>query len=185
MFCQIFFWWIPVYSPCGFEVYYQELIVWFLFYQESIVCVFFRLLRHQLISEPWLTLVWWLTGETITTTTMMAVTISTTQSSLRLSSLIFVMKINNFMIQPSRLWTRFKKRLPPCLTEILIAMTKSSVITELMALSIVVQTRTGNKTTMKKTVKMRSMQRESLEIIMVLRGIMAEITRSRGTIEWK
>ena len=113
---------------------------------------------------------------------MMAVTTSTTQSSLGLSSLIFVMKINNFVIQPSRLWTRFKKRLSPCLTETLIAVMKSDVITERVALPIVVQTRIGSKTTMKKTVKMRSMQRESLEIIVVPRGIMAEIIRSRGTI---
>ena len=36
----------------GFEVYYQKLIVWFLFYQKSILCAFFRLLRHwQLRSE--------------------------------------------------------------------------------------------------------------------------------------
>ena len=113
---------------------------------------------------------------------MTAVTTSTTQSSLGMSSLIFVMKINNFVIQPSRFWTRFKKRLPPCLTETVIAMTKCDVITEHLALPIVAQTGTSSKTTMKKTVKMRSMQRESLEIIMFPRGIMAEIIRSRGTI---
>ena len=96
--------------------------------------------------------------------------------------MIFMMKINNFMIQPSRLWNRFKKHLPPCLTETLIAMTKSDVITEHVALPIVLQTGTGNKTTMKKTVKMRSMQRESLEIIVVPRGIMVEIIRNKGTI---
>ena len=103
----------------------------------------------------------------MTTTTMTMVTTSTTQSSLGLSSLIFVMKINNFVIQPNRLWTRFKQRLPPCLIKTLIAMTKSDVITERVALPIGVQIGTGSKTTMKKTVKMRSMQRESLEIIMV------------------
>ena len=96
--------------------------------------------------------------------------------------MIFVMKINNFVIQPNRLWTRFKKRLPPCLTETLTAMTKSDMLTERVALPIVIQTGTGSKTTMKKTVKMRSMQRKSLGIIVVLRGIMAEIIRSRGTI---
>ena len=96
--------------------------------------------------------------------------------------MIFVMKINNFMIQPSRLWTRFKQCLPPCLIETLIAMMKSDVITERVALPIVVQTGTGSKTTMRKTMKMRSMQRESLEIIVVSRGIMAEIIRSRRTI---
>ena len=132
---------------------------------------FFRLPQHQLVSR-------WLTGKAVTTTTTTAVTTSTTQSSIRLSSLIFVMKINNFVIQPSRLWTRFKKRLPPCLIETLIAMTKSDVITERVALPIVVQTETGSKTTMRKTMKMRSMQRESLEIIVVRRGIMAEIIRS-------
>ena len=92
------------------------------------------------------------------------------------------MKINNFVIQPSRLWTRFKQRLPPCLIETLIAMTKSNVITKRVALPIMVQTGTGSKITMRKTVKMRSMQRESLEIIVVLQWIMAEIIRSRGTI---
>ena len=61
-------------------------------------------------------------------------------------------------------------------------MTKSDVITEHVALPIVLQTGTGNKTTMKKTVKMRSMQRESLEIIVVPRGIMVEIIRNKGTI---
>ena len=37
-------------TPCGFEVYYQELTVQFLFHQESIVCAFFRLLRHQFLT---------------------------------------------------------------------------------------------------------------------------------------
>ena len=92
------------------------------------------------------------------------------------------MKINSFVIQPNRLYTRFKKRLPPCLSETLIMMTKSNVTTECVALPIMAQTGTGSKTTMKKTVKTRSMQRESLEIIMLPRGIMAEIIRSRGTI---
>ena len=118
----------------------------------------------------------------VTTTTMTAMTTSTTQSSLGLSSLIFVMKINNFMIQPSRLWTRFKQRLLPCLIETLIAMMKSDVITKRVALPIVVQTGTGSKTTMKKTMKMRSMQRESLEFIVVPRGIVYEIIKSKGTI---
>ena len=113
---------------------------------------------------------------------MTAVTTSTTQSSPGLSSLIFVMKINNFVIQPSRLWTRFKKRLPPCLTETLIVMTKSDMITKCVAFPIVVQIGTGSKTTTKKTMKTRSMRRESLEIIVVPRGIMAEIIKSRGTI---
>ena len=48
----------------------------------------------------------------MTTKTMTVVTTSTTQSSLGLSSLIFVMKINSFVIQPNKLWTRFKKCLP-------------------------------------------------------------------------
>ena len=87
-----------------------------------------------------------------------------------------------FVIQSSRLWTRFKKRLPPYLIETLIVMTKSDVIIECVALPIVVQIGTGSKTTTKKTVKTRSMQRESLEIIVVSRGIMVEIIRSRGTI---
>ena len=78
------------------------------------------------------------------------------------------MKINNFVIQPSRLWTKFKQRLPPCLIETLIEMMKSDVITERVALPIMVQTGTGSKTTTRKTVKMRSMQKESLEIIVVL-----------------
>ena len=34
-------------NPHGFEIYYQKLIVQFLFHQETIVCSFFRLLRHQ------------------------------------------------------------------------------------------------------------------------------------------
>ena len=105
----------------------------------------------------------------VITITMTAVTTSTTQSSLGLSSLIFVMKINSSVIQPNRPWTKFKKRLPPCLTETLITMKKSDVITKRVALPIVVQTGTCSKTTMKKTVKMRSMQRESLEIIVVPR----------------
>ena len=113
----------------------------------------------------------------------MVMTASMTQSSLGLSSLIFVMKINSFMIQPNRFWTRFKKSLPPCLTETVIAMTKSDVITERVALPIVAQTGTGNKTTMRKTMKTRSTQRESLGIIVVLRGIMAKIIKSGGTIE--
>ena len=56
------------------------------------------------------------------------------------------------------------------------------MITEHVALPIVVQTETGSKTTMKKTVKLRSMQRESWEIIVVPRGIMAEIIKSIGII---
>ena len=73
--------------------------------------------------------------------------------------------------------------MPPCLIETLIAMTKSDVITERVVLPIVVQTGIGRKTTTRKIVKMRSMQRESLEIIVGPRGIMAEIIRSRETIE--
>ena len=118
----------------------------------------------------------------VTTTTIMAMRMSTTQSSLGLSSLIFTLIINSFMIQPNRLWTKFKKLLPPYLIEILIMMMKSDVIIEHVALPIVVQTGTGSKTTTKKTVKTRSIQRESLEIITVLRGIMAEIIKSRGII---
>ena len=59
---------------------------------------------------------------------------------------------------------------------------KSDVIIEHVALPIVVQTETGSKTTMKKTMKLRSMQRESWEIIVVPRGIMAEIIKSIGII---
>ena len=66
-------------------------------------------------------------------------------------------EINNFVIQPSKLWTRFKQRFPPCLIETLIAITKSDMITERVALPIVVQIGTGSKTTMRKIVKMRSM----------------------------
>ena len=101
----------------------------------------------------------------------------------RAGSLIFVMKINSFVIQPNRLWTKFKKRLPPYLIETLIVMMKSDMITKRVALPITVQIRTGSKTTTKRTVSMRSMQRESLGIIVVLRGIMAEIIKSRWTIE--
>jgi len=151
--------------------------------KESIVCAFFRPPRHQLVSEPWLTLVWWLTGEMVTTTTMTAVITSTTQSSLGLSSLIFI--INSFMIQPNRPWTRFKNCLPPCLTETLIVMTKSDMITERMALPITVQIGIGSKTTMKRIMRMKSMQKESLGIVVVLQGIMVEINRSRRTIGWK
>ena len=118
----------------------------------------------------------------MTTTTMTVVTTSTTQSSLGLSSLIFVMKINNFMIQPNRLWTKFKKRLPPYLTKTLIGMTKSDMITKHMALPIAVQIGTGSKTTTKRTVRTRSTHKKSLGFIVVLRGIMVEIIRSRGTI---
>ena len=82
--------------------------------------------------------------------------------------MIFMMKNNSFMIQPSKLWTKFKKHLPPFLTETLIMMTKSNMIIECVALSIMVQTETGSKTRMKRTVRMRSMQRESLGIIMIL-----------------
>ena len=96
--------------------------------------------------------------------------------------MIFVMKINSFVIQPSRLLTRFKKSLSPSLTETLIVMTKSNVIIGCVALPIVVQTRIGSKTTTKGIVTRRSMQKESLGIIVVLRGIMAEIIRSKGTI---
>ena len=39
-------------TPRGFEVYYQKLTVQFLFHQESIMCAFFRLPQHQLVSEP-------------------------------------------------------------------------------------------------------------------------------------
>ena len=96
--------------------------------------------------------------------------------------MIFMMRINSFMIQPNRLWIRFKKRLPPYLTKTLIVMTKSDMITECVAFFIAVQIGTASKTTTKKTVRMRSMQRESLEIIVVLRGIMDEIIRSSRTI---
>ena len=81
-------------------------------------------------------------GLMVTTTTLTVVTMSTTQSSLGLSSLIFVMKIN--VIQPNRIWTRFKKCLPPYLTETLIMITKSGVITEHMALPIAIQIETGS-----------------------------------------
>ena len=36
-------------TPCGLEVYYQKLTVQFLFHQDSIVCAFFKFLRHQLV----------------------------------------------------------------------------------------------------------------------------------------
>ena len=118
----------------------------------------------------------------VTTTTMTVVITLTTQSSLGLSSLIFVMKINSFMIQHNRPWTRFKNHLPPYLTETLIMMTKSDMIIERVALPITVQIKIGSKTTTKRTVRTRSTQREFLGIIVVLRGIMAEIIRSRRTI---
>ena len=124
-------------------------------------------------------------GEMVITITMTAVTTSTTQSSLGLSSLIFVMKINSSVIQPNRPWTKFKKRLPPCLIKTLIVMTKSNVITERMALPITVQIGIGNKTTIKRIVRTMSMLKESLGIIVVLRGITTEIIRSRRTIGWK
>ena len=82
--------------------------------------------------------------------------------------MIFTLIINSFMIQPNRLWTRFKKRLPPYLTETLIMMTKSDVITDRMTLPIAVQIEIGNKTTMKRIVRTRSMQKDSLGIIVVL-----------------
>ena len=96
--------------------------------------------------------------------------------------MIFLMKINSFVIQPNILYTKFKKCLPPCLIETLIMMTKSNVIIEHMALPIAVQIRVGSKTTTKRTVRTRSMQKESFGIIVVLRGIIAKIIRSRGTI---
>ena len=37
-------------TPRGFEVYYQKLTVQFLSHRESIVCAFFRLLRHQALT---------------------------------------------------------------------------------------------------------------------------------------
>ena len=61
-------------------------------------------------------------------------------------------------------------------------MTKSDVITKRVALPIMVQTETSSKTTTKRIVRMRSMQKESLGIIVVLRGIMAKIIKSGGTI---
>jgi len=61
-------------------------------------------------------------------------------------------------------------------------MTKSDVITKHVALPIVVKTGIGSKITTKRIVRTRSMQKVSLGIIVVLRGIMAEIIRSRGTI---
>ena len=64
------------------------------------------------------------------------------------------------------------------MTNTVIAMTKSDVITKCVALPIVVQTGIGSNTTM----KMRGMQRQSLEIIVIPRGIMAKIIRNRGTI---
>ena len=64
-------------------------------------------------------------------------------------------------------------------------MTKNNMIIEHVAIPIVVQTEIGSKTTTKRTLRMRSMQRESLGIIVVLRGIMVEIIKSRETIEWK
>ena len=96
--------------------------------------------------------------------------------------MIFLMKINSFVIQPNRIWTEFKKRLLPCLTETLIVMTKSDMIIKYVALPITVQIETGNKTTMKRIIRTKSMLKESLGLIMILRGIMVEIIRSRGTI---
>ena len=61
-------------------------------------------------------------------------------------------------------------------------MMKSDVITKRVALAITVQIGTGSKTTMKRIVRTRSVQRVSLDIIVVLRGIMAEIIRSRRNI---
>ena len=71
----------------------------------------------------------------------------------------------------------------PYLTETLIVMTKNDVIVKGVAFPIAVQIETGSKTTMKRTVRTRSVQRESLGIIVVLRGIMVEIIKSRETIE--
>ena len=70
----------------------------------------------------------------------------------------------------------------PFLTETLIVMTKSDMITECVALPITVQIGIGSKTTMKRIVRTKSMQKESLGIVVVLRGIMVEINRSRRTI---
>jgi len=56
------------------------------------------------------------------------------------------------------------------------------VITKRVALPIMVQIGIGSKITMKRTVRTKSMQKESLGIIVVLQGIMAKIIRSRGTI---
>ena len=71
----------------------------------------------------------------------------------------------------------------PCLTETLIVMTKNDMIVKGVAFPIAVQIGTGSKITMKRTMRMKSIQRESLGIIMVLRGILAEIIKSRGIIE--
>ena len=61
-------------------------------------------------------------------------------------------------------------------------MTKSVVITKRVALPIMIQTETSSKTTTKRIVRMRSMQKESLGIIMVLQGIKVEIIKGKKTI---
>ena len=61
-------------------------------------------------------------------------------------------------------------------------MTKSNMITERMDLSTGVQIGIGSKTIMERILRMKSVRRESLGIIVVLQGIMVEIIRSRGTI---
>ena len=73
--------------------------------------------------------------------------------------------------------------MPPYLTETLIVMMKRDVITKHVALHITVQIGTGSKTTMKRVVRTRSVQKVSLDIIVVLRGIMTKIIRSRRNIE--
>ena len=73
-----------------------------------------------------------------------------------------MIRINSFVMKPSRNWTRVMKHLLPYLLETLIMMTKSNVITKRVALPIVVQIGIGGKTTMMRIVRIKSMQNKSL-----------------------
>ena len=56
----------------------------------------------------------------------------------------------------------------PYLTKTLIVMTKSNVITEHVVLPIMIQIGIGDKSIMKRTARMKSMEKKSLGIIVVL-----------------
>ena len=58
----------------GFEIYHQKLIVQFLSIKESIEFSFFKFSQHQLVSDPSHTPIQSLIGDTVTTTTITAMT---------------------------------------------------------------------------------------------------------------
>ena len=177
-FVYCFLRWILDLSHCGFK---RSLLdssfttrnqkFCFYFIKKSIMCAFFKLPQYQLVLEPCLALV---TSETVTTTTMM--TKLMTQPSLGLSSMNLMRKFNNYVIRANiflkrinKNYAKFTKKLLPFLLKTLIIMMKSNVTTKCVALPMAVQKiKIGSQPMTITRVRMKSIQKRSSEIVVVL-----------------